>query len=98
MLREIPGLKEELSVNVELASPGDFVPLPRDWHARSPFVERAGLLAFRHFDLYSQALPKLERGHAQDVGDVREMLDRALPGRRSGRFSPQRGSSPGVVC
>ena len=35
-------------------------------------------MTFRHFDLYSQALAKLERGHSQDVGDVREMLDRGL--------------------
>ena len=33
---------------------------------------------FRHFDLYAQALSKIERGHAQDEGDVREMFDRGL--------------------
>ena len=35
-------------------------------------------MAFHHFDLYAQALAKIERGHAQDVDDVREMLRRGL--------------------
>ena len=78
VLRAIPRLKEELAVNVELASPADFLPLPAGWRERSPFVERVGRLTFRHFDLYSQALAKLERGHAQDLEDVRELLSRDL--------------------
>ena len=78
VLRAVPTIKEELSINVELASPADFIPLPRAWRERSPFVDRAGRLSFRHFDLYSQALAKLERGHAQDLDDVQEMLRRQL--------------------
>ena len=77
-LRALPRIKDELAVNVELASPADFIPLPEGWRGRSPLVERAGRLTFRHFDLRSQALAKLERGHAQDVGDVRELLARGL--------------------
>ena len=77
-LRELPRIKEELAINVELASPAEFIPVPRGWRERSLFVSRAGHLSFRHFDLYSQALAKLERGHAQDVADVREMLTRGL--------------------
>jgi hypothetical protein len=78
VLRAVPGIKEELAVNVELASPGDFIPLPEGWQERSPFADRAGLLTFRHFDLYSQALAKLERGHTRDLEDVRELLARGL--------------------
>jgi hypothetical protein len=83
VLRAVPRLKEELSINVELASPADFLPLPAGWRGRSPFVDRAGRLTFRHFDLYSQALAKLERSHAQDLADVGEMLEQGLvePGR-----------------
>jgi Nucleotidyltransferase of unknown function (DUF6036) len=68
---------------VELASPADFIPLPDGWRERSPLVERAGRLSFRHFDFYSQALAKLERGHSQDLDDVRELVARGLvdPGR-----------------
>jgi hypothetical protein len=78
VLRVLPRIKDELAVNVELASPADFIPLPRGWRERSLFVGREGRLSFRHFDLYSQALAKLERGHAQDMDDVRAMLARGL--------------------
>ena len=44
----------------------------------SPFIVKEGPLAFRHFDLYAQALAKIERGHAQDLVDVREMFQRRL--------------------
>jgi hypothetical protein len=67
-------LKEGLEVNVELASPPDFVPELRGWRERSPFVVREGLIDVHHFDFYSQALAKIERGFEQDLQDVAEML------------------------
>lgn len=70
LLRELPRIKNDLGVNVELASPGDFVPLPAGWEGRSVSVGREGRLTFAHFDPYSQALSKLERGHAHDLDDV----------------------------
>ena len=78
VLRALPRIKEELAVNVELASPADFIPLPGGWRERSLFAAREGRLTFRHFDPYSQSLAKLERGHAQDLDDVRAMLERRL--------------------
>ena len=78
LLRAIPRIKDDLQVNVELASPGDFIPLPTGWESRSIFVAREGRLAFHHFDPYSQALAKLERAHVQDLEDVRTMRDRGL--------------------
>jgi hypothetical protein len=78
VLRALPSIKDELAVNVELASPADFVPLPGGWRERSLFAAREGRLTFRHFDLYSQALAKLERGHTQDLEDVRAMLECGL--------------------
>jgi hypothetical protein len=83
LLRAIPALKETLHINVELASPADFIPVAPGWEDRSPFVADVGRLSFYHFDLYAQALAKVERGHAQDLGDVRELLARRLiePGR-----------------
>lgn len=35
-------------------------------------------MTFLHYDLYAQALAKLERGHDRDLDDVREMLARGL--------------------
>jgi hypothetical protein len=83
LFRAIARLKDRLALNVELASPADFIPVRPDWAERSPFVAREGRLAFHHFDLYAQALAKVERGHTQDLADVREMLARGLvePGR-----------------
>jgi hypothetical protein len=78
VLRAIPRLKEQLAINVELASPIDFIPVRDGWHDRSPFVAQEGPLTFRHFDLTAQALAKIERGHVQDIGDVRMMLERRL--------------------
>jgi hypothetical protein len=76
--RAIPHLKDELSINVELASPGDFLPELPGWRERSPFIARHGHVAFHHYDFYAQALAKLERGHARDLGDVAAMRERRL--------------------
>jgi hypothetical protein len=78
LLRALPAIKDELQINVELASPRDFIPLPAGWEERSPSVGREGRLTFKHFDLYSQALAKLERGHAQDLEDARVMVERGF--------------------
>ena len=83
LLRELPRIKNELAVNVELASPRDFIPLPAEWEERSIGVGREGSLTFAHFDPYSQALSKLERGHERDLEDVAAMerLGLVEPGR-----------------
>ena len=78
LLRALPAIKDELQINLELASPRQFIPLPAGWEERSPSAGREGRLTFKHFDLYSQALAKLERGHAQDLEDARVMLKRGL--------------------
>jgi len=67
-------LKNDLSLNVELASPSDFIPELPQWRERSLFVGHHGSLDFYHYDPYSQALSKLERGHPRDLFDVEAML------------------------
>lgn len=74
LLRELPKLKEVLRLNIELAAPVDFIPVHPDWESRSPFIVREGRVSFHHFDLYAQALAKIERGHAQDTADVGRMI------------------------
>lgn len=78
MLRAIPALKDALEINVELASPAHFIPVPEGWQDRSTFIEQIGRVAFYHFDLYAQALAKVERGHRQDLLDVQEMIARGV--------------------
>lgn len=63
-------LKDELQINVEQASPGDFIPLPPGWKERAVYVGRFGQVEVFHFDLYSTALSKIERGREGDFQDV----------------------------
>lgn len=78
MLRALPELKERLELNVELVSPAHFIPELPGWESRSRFVAQEGPVAFHHYDFYSQALSKIERGHQQDLLDVEEMAGRGL--------------------
>ena len=78
LFRAISRLKDERRVNVEVVSPADFVPVPAGWEDRSLFVAREGYVTFHHFDPYAQALAKLERAHAQDIADVRALVEHGL--------------------
>ncbi len=72
-------LKETLSLNIEEASPAEFIPLPAGHRERSEFIGRYGQVDVFHFDLYSTALSKIERGTENDFADVLSLL-------RSGRL------------
>ena len=50
---------------------------------RSRFITQEGPLSFYDYDLTAQALAKIERGHTQDLDDVREMYS-ARPEHRTG--------------
>jgi uncharacterized nucleotidyltransferase DUF6036 len=82
-LRAIGELKERLGINVELASPLDFLPSLPGWKDRCRFRLREGNLEVFDFDPYSQALSKLQRGFELDQKDVSSMID-------SGQVEPQR--------
>jgi hypothetical protein len=73
LLRAIPELKERLGINVKLASSIDFIPELPGWRERSPLAFREGNVDVHHFDLYSQALSKVERGFEHDLRDVNTM-------------------------
>ena len=78
LLRAIAALKESLHINIELASPDDFIPPLPGWQERSRFIAREGTLSFHHYDFYAQALAKIERGHHVDRADVQQMLASGL--------------------
>ena len=78
LLRALPELKESLELNLELACPAHFIPELPGWQDRSRFIAREGSLSFFHYDLYAQALAKIERGHALDTIDVGQMFRRDL--------------------
>jgi hypothetical protein len=81
-LSRIKDLKEELAVNVKLASPLDFLPPLNGWRDRSRFRFREGNLEVFDFDPYSQALSKLQRGFDLDLKDVQSMVS-------SGQVEPE---------
>lgn len=78
LYRALPRLKEELHLNVEIASPAHFIPELPGWRERSLFIARKGRVSFFHYDPYAQALAKIERAHAKDLADVAELLRRGL--------------------
>lgn len=78
ILRRLPQLKEELQINVELASPDNFIPPLPGWEERSSYIGKEGAIDFFHYDFYAQALAKIERGHTTDLIDVRQMIERGL--------------------
>jgi hypothetical protein len=79
LLREIPRLKEDLNLNVELAAPSDFIPVPAGWEDRSPLIRREGKISFHHFEPVAQALAKAERGRV--VGGRTRTFDRRIMSR-----------------
>ena len=78
LFRALPRLKEELQINVEIASPAHFIPELPGWRERSVLIAREGHLSFYHYDPYAQALAKIERGHSKDLNDVDELIARGL--------------------
>lgn len=78
ILKSLPALKERLEMNIELASPDDFIPALPGWQERSRFIQQEGKIGFFHYDFYAQALAKIERGHDTDMLDVQEMILRGL--------------------
>ena len=78
LFQAIATLKESLDLNIELASPDQFIPTLPGWRDRSIFIATYGPVSFYHYDMYSQALAKLQRGHARDLRDVDAMRSNRL--------------------
>ncbi|HLG43094.1 MAG TPA: DUF6036 family nucleotidyltransferase [Planctomycetota bacterium] len=79
-IKTLRDLKDSMDVNVELVSPADFIPLPEGFESRAVYVGRYGTLEVYHFDPYSTALSKIERGTDKDFDDVRSMIRSGLTG------------------
>jgi hypothetical protein len=74
----IAKLKDELRINIELASPDLFIPELPGWRERSRHIATCGEVEFLHYDFYGQALAKIERGHARDLSDANAMVASGL--------------------
>ncbi|MBE3558270.1 MAG: hypothetical protein IMW89_03490 [Ktedonobacteraceae bacterium] len=78
MYQTIHQLKQQLQINIEFASPADFIPLPYNWQGLSRFVGRYGNIDVFYFDFYSIALSKIERANTRDLQDVVLLLQKQV--------------------
>ncbi len=78
MVTAIRRIVEQMQINVEFASPGDFIPLPTQWMAQARFVGRYGAVDVFYFDFYSLALSKISRGNDRDLIDVKLLLQQKI--------------------
>jgi hypothetical protein len=69
-IQALRAAQRAVNLNIEPASPADFIPLPSGWRERSRFLTQEGGLAVYAFDLLSTALAKIERGQERDIDDV----------------------------
>jgi hypothetical protein len=74
----IRDIKNSLNINIELASPDNFIPTLPGWQDRSLYIVTYNNIEFYHYDFYGQALAKIERSHMRDLGDVEAMIKRNL--------------------
>lgn len=72
----ISALKNELDLNIELASPADFIPAPPKWQELATHVAIIGELSFFHYDFAMQALAKIERGFSHDLTDAAALISK----------------------
>jgi hypothetical protein len=78
MMEAIRRLKDTLNINIEFASPGDFMPLPKQWEMHAKYIGRYGQIDAFYFDFYSIALSKIQRGSTGDIRDVKLLLEQRI--------------------
>lgn len=78
IFQAIAKINQDLNINIELASPQDFLPPLPGWRDRSRFISRQGDISFYHYDFTAQALSKLSRSYNRDLDDVKAMYDQNL--------------------
>jgi hypothetical protein len=66
----IKTLKESLNMNIELASPFDFIPELPSWKERCEFIVTVKKVHYFHLDPYAQVIAKVLRGFDRDIIDA----------------------------
>jgi hypothetical protein len=74
LIISIQRLIQQMQINIEFASPKDFLPLPLQWETHAQYVDRYGQIEVFYFDFYSIALSKIERGTTRDIEDVKLLV------------------------
>ena len=78
MVTAIRRLVEQMQINIEFASPADFIPVPAQWMEHSRYIGRYGQIDAFYYDFYSLALSKILRGSDRDLIDVKLLVQQKL--------------------
>ena len=78
MVTAIRRLVEQMQINIEFASPADFIPVPVQWMAHSRYIGRYGQIDAFYYDFYSLVLSKISRGSDRDLIDVKLLVQQQL--------------------
>ena len=78
MVTAIRRLVDQMQLNIEFSSPGDFIPLPSQWMAQARYIGRYGSIDAFYFDFYSLALSKISRGSDRDLIDVKLLVQQRI--------------------
>ena len=78
MVTAIRRLVEQMQINIEFASPADFIPVPAQWMEHSRYIGRYGQIDAFYYDFYSLALSKISRGSDRDLIDVKLLVQQQL--------------------
>lgn len=79
MYEVIKVLKESININIELASPDNFIPELPEWRDRSLFINQVKKASFYHYDFYSQIIAKIQRNWKQDWNDAKGFAKQINP-------------------
>ncbi|MBI3977232.1 MAG: hypothetical protein HY331_03510 [Chloroflexi bacterium] len=74
----VPALKDRLNVNVEPASPADFMPVRQGALGKSRYVRNYGPVSVYYYDPVSLVLAKVARASERDMADVETMVRAGL--------------------
>lgn len=73
-------LKQELNLNVEPASPADFLPVSRSAWSKSRYVDTYGRVTVYYFHIPSLVIAKAARGFEQDFEDAEQLVRSGVVG------------------
>ena len=78
MLGAMQMVVDHMQIRIELAAPGDLIPLPAQCMTQARYVGRYGSVDVFYFDFYSLALSKIARGADRDLMDVKLLLQQKV--------------------
>lgn len=78
MVTAIRRIVDQAQINIEFASPEDFIPIPAQWTSQARYIGRYGSVDVFYFDFYSIALSKIARGTDRDLVDVKLLVQQQV--------------------